>query len=286
MKSWFQNANKKIRYFLHGLMFLIMATTLFLVSYINLSSLAETFIALFFVLALGFEIFFIYCEKNKKSKNVDHTNKTIPKQINRNDFSIDKSNEASRTIFDDVTIIDTDGNIKKVPEYYKIIDNDYCLICEGGKTYHSHCNCYKKWKPEYAANFKNWEIISIDEAKKRGMKKCSFCLFEDMTDEEKIKYKTKGRAYFIVELAGFSNEDIQTNIGCVDDFQELYIEYDFDKDRYAVLDGTDIVGYLKNQDLKKILTICDDIESAEVYCYKTISDDYLQYRIKVLIIGN
>lgn len=84
-----------------------------------------------------------------------------------------------------VSVEDEDGNIHQLATNLCLKDDSICLVC-GGNTYHTHLNCFKNWTVDMRKNFKGWKIISIKEAKKQGLKKCSFCEENDHATLEDV----------------------------------------------------------------------------------------------------
>lgn len=78
-----------------------------------------------------------------------------------------------------VSVEDENGNTHELAANMCLKDDTICLVC-GGNTYHTHLNCFKNWTVDMRKNFKGWKIISIKEAKKQGLKKCSFCDENDL----------------------------------------------------------------------------------------------------------
>lgn len=76
-----------------------------------------------------------------------------------------------------------DGTVEMVPNYYRIEGEEY-LISGGGKTYHTHVGCFTHWPKEYQENFNGWELITIEEAKARGLTKCKRCEEADERAED------------------------------------------------------------------------------------------------------
>ena len=67
-----------------------------------------------------------------------------------------------------------DGTVEMVYNYC-YIEGDECLISAGGGSYHSHVGCITHWPKEYQDAFDGWEIITIEEAKARGLSICKRC---------------------------------------------------------------------------------------------------------------
>lgn len=90
-----------------------------------------------------------------------------------------------------VPVIDVDGKTYVLDVSMQIDDELKCLFC-GGKTYHTHLSCFRNWTVEMRKNFKGWQIITLEEAKKSNLKKCSFCdeddkiTLNDLIDEEEF----------------------------------------------------------------------------------------------------
>ena len=74
-----------------------------------------------------------------------------------------------------VKVTDTDGSVMEVSIHLTLDQANRVLVAEGGKTYHTHLSCFKKWRPEMTENFTGWKIIKKSEATANNMKYCSFC---------------------------------------------------------------------------------------------------------------
>lgn len=88
-----------------------------------------------------------------------------------------------------------DGTIEKIPNY-AYLDGEDCLVSAGGKTYHTHAGCFTHWPKEYQEGFDGWELITIEEAKARGLTKCKRCEKAD----ERAKNNTQDIASALDEL--------------------------------------------------------------------------------------
>lgn len=277
MKDWYKSLEKKHRNLLHLLAIAAILVCTIVIILVE-SEIALAVISVLLIAVVVLEICFIRWEqivsKTKPVQNADVAQHHIQHTFNASDP------------FTEVKITDEDGSVIYRPNYYKITDSEYCLISDGGKTYHTHCNCYNNWKPEYINNFSGWQVISVEEAKRKGLTKCRFCEFNDLSLEEKAKFKAKGRQFCIVELGGYGEKEIQQNIQCAISFEHVDVEFDFEQGRYLVFYNGDILGYIKSQDVDKINSITDDVESLEAYVYDTYSDDNMSERIKILCIGD
>jgi hypothetical protein len=78
-----------------------------------------------------------------------------------------------------VKVIDIDGSELVVSVYQTIDSSDRVLIAEGGRTYHTHLSCFKRWTGKAQSNFTEWKIINKSEAIKQGMTYCKFCAEDD-----------------------------------------------------------------------------------------------------------
>lgn len=87
-----------------------------------------------------------------------------------------KQFEADNAIMNmkEVSVKDIDGKVYQLPVGMKLDDETKCLVC-GGKSYHTCLSCFKNWTVDMRKHFSGWTVISIDEAKKMGLKKCGFC---------------------------------------------------------------------------------------------------------------
>lgn len=78
-----------------------------------------------------------------------------------------------------VEIVYPDGHIERRYTFSTIDADEGCLITDGGHTYHTDVGCFYNWSEEYRENFAGWQLISIREARRRGLRKCKFCIEND-----------------------------------------------------------------------------------------------------------
>ena len=279
MKDWYKSLEKKYRYILHGIAIAISLICIVVIVAIKNETILAI-MSLLLIVAVIFEVLFVKWER-LLSKTETAKQSTNEFRVSNNTPKFDAKNPLT-----EVKIIDIDGSVIYKPCYYKITNDDLCLVSEGGKTYHTHCNCYKHWKSEYINNFQGWKVIPIKEATSNGLTKCKFCQFNDMSMEEKVNYKANGRKFCIVELDGYSNEEVQSNIQCAIPFEQVDMEYDLEKGKYIITDHGNKLGYIKAQDITKIASIIDEIELSEAYIYEINSSDDLKEKIKILVVGD
>lgn len=84
-----------------------------------------------------------------------------------------------------VDCIDENGNAIKIhiEDHTK---DDFVLIVDGSKRYHTCAGCFEYWDDRLREKFKGWKKISLDEAIRRGLTKCALCdhiLGDDEDDE-------------------------------------------------------------------------------------------------------
>lgn len=146
---------------------------------------------------------YYYILKNENDKNILHKyfKKHSVKWYNVNDLSRYKTepskepgdmteDELREEMFSSlgrVPVEYPDGSIEYVYSYYKIDDNEHCLIVRNGKTYHTRVGCFKNWKPEQQKKFNGWIYTTVETARSMGMRKCSFCDEADNKPEETIE---------------------------------------------------------------------------------------------------
>lgn len=179
--------------------------------------------------------------KDNTGAIITSNNTTMAQQPNRpsattenkvSDFIPPVEKEEPVTIDDSsVPITDASGNVEHL-SYTDKIDADYCLISDGGKTYHTNVGCYKNWPQEYQANFKGWKKISIADADSLGYRKCNFCdekdkatveTYEDPWDTYQNEKPVKTFSVTVPdECASTSDYDIG---------EEVNEDYDYEKDK-------------------------------------------------------
>lgn len=123
--------------------------------------------------------------QSKDRKMIDACSKTFPKSLSvykesleslintltcyQNDPELTKEVKQSKSK-NTVSITDEDGEIHSMLASSIISDEDMCLVCEGGRTYHNHVGCFKKWSQEYRQNFTGWNLTTVEEAKEKGLR--------------------------------------------------------------------------------------------------------------------
>lgn len=80
---------------------------------------------------------------------------------------------------DMVDVLFPDGHIEQRRTWMTIDEDEGCLISENGRTYHTDFGCFYNWSEEYQATFTGWQLISVSEARRRGLRKCKFCIEND-----------------------------------------------------------------------------------------------------------
>lgn len=79
----------------------------------------------------------------------------------------------------EVRVIDYDGSVEKVSVDLLIENDELCLIGNGNNDYHKHLGCFSNWSLAERKQFKEWTVVSTEEAKKQGRKYCDFCAKDD-----------------------------------------------------------------------------------------------------------
>ncbi|MBQ9870538.1 MAG: 3'-5' exonuclease [Eubacterium sp.] len=67
-----------------------------------------------------------------------------------------------------------DGSIIMASTSSMLDEEDKCLYCNGD-YYHTSIGCFKNWTVEERKGFNGYDLISIEDAKKRGLKYCRYC---------------------------------------------------------------------------------------------------------------
>ena len=84
-------------------------------------------------------------------------------------FGLDRANETVKVYFED-------GSFEEHKTYQmKVSDPEWCLVVDGGKTYHLRFDCFHKWSEEYQKNFVAWKAIKLKDAIDKGYTLCRFC---------------------------------------------------------------------------------------------------------------
>ena len=98
--------------------------------------------------------------------------KALMQQKRREEENRIKLEQSKKT--DTVDCIDENGNHTKIWKR-EFLTGDYVLVADGGKTYHTHADCFESWKDWMRAKFKGWKKISLAEAKAQGLTACKLC---------------------------------------------------------------------------------------------------------------
>ena len=69
-----------------------------------------------------------------------------------------------------------DGTSRRYPQN-KVFRGNYRLMMEGGKSYHTHVNCYLNWNRTTLLGFTGWKLIPRSSI--GNIKKCPFCMAAD-----------------------------------------------------------------------------------------------------------
>lgn len=85
---------------------------------------------------------------------------------------------------EEVRLIDVDGSVRNLSVGLLIDDDNLCLIGDGNNDYHKHLSCFSNWNLAERKQFKEWTVISIEEAKKQGRKYCKFCAKDDKMNKK------------------------------------------------------------------------------------------------------
>ena len=84
-------------------------------------------------------------------------------------FGLDYQDEKVKVYFDD-------GTFEEYKTYHTKISNpNWCLVVDGGRTYHLRYGCFHKWADEYQKGFVAWKAMKISDAEKAGLRLCQFC---------------------------------------------------------------------------------------------------------------
>ncbi len=280
MKKWFLNLEKKQKNRIYGILGIIILISVLVIGVSDNESIGSIF-SLFFVIALIFIIVFIVWDKKAANDRLpkNNTNKIEPKTTLTQKIDKFDANDWSTN----VKIIDEDGNEEFVPNYYCLKNKDLCLVVENGKTYHTHCACYKNWKQEYISNFNGtYKLISIEEVKKQGLKKCKFCEINDMSQEERLNYEVKGRKYILTKLTNNKSKEVQEVLCCISPFDKVELNIDEDNKVCANI-SYDFVGNVKVSSLKPLdLEEFDDVIACDAFVY-TIEENPETDKIEITI---
>ena len=139
--------------------------------------------------------------------------------------SVEQSVPIEKPKEETVAITFSDGIPKEYNLYVTFNDTDICLLAEGGKTYHTHVNCFKNWPAEYQETFKGWKAITTDEAEKMGYRKCNFCKKADRTEWDYYKNSKPVKTFTVTHRDEYAFAE-QYNVG-----SEVNTGYDYEKDK-------------------------------------------------------
>ncbi len=78
-----------------------------------------------------------------------------------------------------VKVTDLDGTTITTSIYQSIDATDRVLVSEGGRTYHTHLSCFKRWTGDAQRNFTGWKIVKKSEVMEQGLTYCRFCAEDD-----------------------------------------------------------------------------------------------------------
>lgn len=126
------------------------------------------------------------------------------------------------------------------------------LIYKGDDRFYHLCpSCFEK--QSYKDTFDCWGMISLSDAKNRGLTMCPKCAYEMLSNEEKRELILKDADYIIVKLTASGNEKSQNALSYHSIADYVDIEYDFEKEKYFVTDNClEKIGALPQSVLKKI----------------------------------
>ena len=139
--------------------------------------------------------------------------------------SVEQSSPIEKLEKETVTVTFSDGTTKEYNLNLTLNDTHICLLSDGGKTYHTHVNCFKNWPAEYQENFKGWKAITTDEAEKMGYRKCNYCNEADRTEWDYYKDSKPLKTFTVTHRDEFAITEIY-NVG-----NEVNTGYDFEKDK-------------------------------------------------------
>lgn len=91
-----------------------------------------------------------------------------------------------------VSITHPNGKVEQVESNLVLDLDDYVLVSDGSKTYHKCTGCFKKWSSVYQESFNGWQLISLEEAKSKGLKLCNFCdeaINMNLEDEDEKEFE-------------------------------------------------------------------------------------------------
>lgn len=186
-----------------------------------------------------------------------------------------KEEDEKRTKNDDVLFI-LNGKEFKHPGYSALNpEYKYRLVAANGKSYHTHLGCYLNWPENYKKGFTHWDVITLDEAKKRGLKECEFCkererLFSRrrneilLSDEELIEELKRNHTFEEYKLVKSASASCQEAIDSLSVGDELSFEQDEDCN-YQVKYNDEVIGYVPEKTMKKIEKAVENIQDECIF---------------------
>lgn len=105
-------------------------------------------------------------------------NAVKPAEVKCNAAAVAEQKESLKD-FDTVEIVFPDGHTERRRTWMTIDEDEGCLITDGGNTYHTDVGCFCNWSQRYQDRFTGWQLISLKEAQRRGLRKCNFCIEND-----------------------------------------------------------------------------------------------------------
>ncbi len=137
-----------------------------------------------------------------------------------------------------VTVTIPDGTTKEYNLNLTLNDTHSCLISDGGKTYHTHVNCFKNWPAKYQENFEGWKVTTIDEAEKMGYRKCNYCNEADRTEWDYYKDDKPVKTFTVTHKDEYAITEIY-NVG-----DEVNMDHDFEKEKDTLEIGFEEICYM------------------------------------------
>ena len=112
-------------------------------------------------------------------KMVENIIAQIKRQHEAEQIKLEKARQS-----DTIDCIDENGKHTKIWRRECMVGK-YVLVADGGKTYHTHADCFESWKDWMRERFTGWKKISIDEAKAQGLTACKLCeKYYDFDEED------------------------------------------------------------------------------------------------------
>lgn len=207
---------------------------------------------------------------------------TVPTDNSQTNVKNNELSDRAKTIKNEIgQLLNYDESMEKVKA------GTHCLIAEGGTRYHTN-SCVGFWDSNIKADFSNWILITMDEAKERGLSKCRICDRLDLSfDEYKEKYHSDEDC-LIVTLVRNRNKILQDNIYRV--FKGDYVSIVLDKtvdvaDSYVIVHRNNHrLGYISKSDLKTLKIYNTPIEDMQAMIYsKEVDADTDDWNLEVAI---